>query len=78
MAPPLTPTAFTTKANQRLSALTTQCYIKPGTSEDMFEFQALWDTGATNSAITKAVVQQCGLTPTGTTLNSTAPMVSGG
>jgi hypothetical protein len=28
-------------------------------------FKALWDTGATNSAITQEVVDQCGLKPTG-------------
>jgi predicted aspartyl protease len=29
------------------------------------EFEALWDTGATKSVITQAVVDACGLAPTG-------------
>lgn len=29
------------------------------------EFTAIWDTGATNSVITQAVVDACGLVPTG-------------
>lgn len=29
------------------------------------EFEAIWDTGATNSVITQAVANDCGLTPTG-------------
>ena len=33
----------------------------------MVTFTAIWDTGATNSAITQAVVDACGLAPTGMT-----------
>jgi hypothetical protein len=29
------------------------------------EFNAIWDTGATNSVITQAVIDGCGLAPTG-------------
>jgi len=36
-----------------------------GTAPEMHEFQALWDTGATNSVITQAVVDKCGLKPVG-------------
>ena len=36
------------------------------TDEDFVQFNALWDTGATHSAITQEVVNQCGLKPTGT------------
>lgn len=31
------------------------------------EFDAIWDTGATNSVISQAVVDACGLAPTGIT-----------
>jgi len=31
------------------------------------EFNAIWDTGATNTAISKRVVDECGLKPTGMT-----------
>ena len=31
------------------------------------EFRAIWDTGATNSAVTQNVVDQCSLEPTGLT-----------
>lgn len=33
-------------------------------SPERHSFQALWDTGATNSMISQDVVDQCGLTPT--------------
>ena len=33
----------------------------------MFEFTALWDTGATNSVISQSIVDKCGLVPTGVT-----------
>ena len=39
---------------------------------DQFEFDAIWDTGATSSVITQNVVQKCGLKPTGTTTVHTA------
>lgn len=32
---------------------------------DHFEFDAIWDTGASASVITQNVVQKCGLAPTG-------------
>jgi hypothetical protein len=31
----------------------------------MKEFSAIWDTGATNSVVTQAVIDVCGLVPTG-------------
>jgi len=36
------------------------------------KFQAIWDTGATNTVITKKVVEECGLIPTGMTKVCTA------
>ena len=37
----------------------------PGTAKEFKNFLALWDTGATNSVVTKNVVNAVGLTPTG-------------
>ena len=40
--------------------------LAPGTPHPPFhEFIGLWDTGATNSAITDKVIAKCGLKPTG-------------
>lgn len=36
-----------------------------GTPPPMVPFQAIWDTGATNCVITQAVIDACGLAPTG-------------
>ena len=36
-----------------------------GSSPTLFEFQAIWDTGATHSAITPKVIDTCGLSITG-------------
>lgn len=36
------------------------------------EVQAIWDTGATNSVITKRAAQACGLKPTGMVMNHSA------
>lgn len=38
----------------------------------MSKFTAVWDTGATTSVVTQAVVDQCGLKPIGTTTVSHA------
>ena len=40
---------------------------QPGTKPPVVEFQAIWDTGATLSVITQAVVDACDLKPTGMT-----------
>ncbi len=37
----------------------------PGTSKEFKNFLALWDTGATNSVVTKKVINAVGLIPTG-------------
>lgn len=59
--------AFTTTSNQgRLRVLTTSVHIldKPvGNPNDGKEFIAIWDTGATNSCITRSVVDQLQLKP---------------
>ncbi|MBI4297748.1 MAG: retroviral-like aspartic protease family protein [Chloroflexi bacterium] len=55
-----------------MNVLTNQCAISQAwapTSGDpqpaMMPFLAIWDTGATNSVITQAVVEACGLVATG-------------
>ena len=40
---------------------------QPGTQPPVVGFQAIWDTGATLSVITQAVVDKCDLKPTGMT-----------
>ena len=57
-----------------LSVLTNECYVSqawdPGSGEpepSLKPFKAIWDTGATGSVITQAVVDACGLIPIGIT-----------
>lgn len=64
----------TTSAGGLLNVLTNQCGVSEafdprtgGTSPPIKEFAAIWDTGATSSVITQAVVDDCGLAPTGMT-----------
>lgn len=69
--------SFTTTSNGGLfNVLRTKCHVslpfEPGESvpvdkqlPNAHEFDAIWDTGATNSCITDAVVKACGLEPTG-------------
>ena len=64
--------AFTTASNGRVNVLKNQCKISRAWAPDGDEpqpqmqiFDAIWDTGATNSVITKAVVDSGGLVPTG-------------
>jgi hypothetical protein len=63
--------AFTASANGRPNVLKSPCGIALAGSETSAEvfhdFQAIWDTGATHSAITQAVVDQCDLKPIGKT-----------
>ena len=70
------PLSFTTKAtdNGLLNILRNDCHVSrawdPNGSEPqpaMEQFIAVWDTGATNSMITQAVVDTCGLVPISTT-----------
>ena len=62
--------AFTAVAVGLQRALKSPCYIAPaGASNDqMQEFEAIWDTGATNSSITQDVVGKCGLKSIGKVL----------
>jgi hypothetical protein len=70
--------ALTLSVKGRLRAIQTPCSVcaafdPPSTPKDRWgtlfahKFTALWDTGATGSVITQAVVDACGLKPTGMT-----------
>jgi len=66
------PTSFTMSsngiANQLLSRVTIGRAFgsaKPPKDVIPITFNAIWDTGATNTVITKKVVKQCSLRPTG-------------
>lgn len=76
MIPPISH-SFTLKSNQGiLRALITQVHACAAFDHkdigvvpvpQLTPFQAIWDTGATNSVITQAVVDACSLKPTGMT-----------
>ena len=59
--------AFTVDGPEQMNSLPSPCWVKlAGAPDEAFkEFGALWDTGATSSAITGAVVAECGLKPVG-------------
>ena len=66
--------AFTLTANVRLRELVTECFVCAAPDPALVpqrqqlpykKFQAIWDTGATNSAISQEVVDACGLKPIG-------------
>ena len=61
------PYAFTGSIDGIPDTLRSPCTIAPadGTDEDYCEFNAIWDTGATHSAIVQRVVDECGLQPSG-------------
>lgn len=65
----MSPQCFTLRADGRLKALVTSCGIAPGfdpTSEaalDGKSYQAIWDTGATNSVISEKIARELGLQP---------------
>jgi hypothetical protein len=68
--------AFTvTSQTGLLNVLKTDCLVSQAwhpssgiPQPEMVPFTGIWDTGATNSAISQEVVDKCGLVPTGTTL----------
>ncbi|MDR0971068.1 MAG: SEC-C domain-containing protein [Bacteroidales bacterium] len=71
--------SFTLKHTGRANALYTPCHISqafnPNNKEShkpFKEYRALWDTGATNSVITKKVVEELNLPLISKTLTSTA------
>ena len=59
--------AFTSTARGLANVLWSPCRVGPvGADSATFpEFGAVWDTGATGSAITQKVIDQCGLKPIG-------------
>jgi len=63
--------AFTIKANGRLNQLVTTCGVSDAVIPDskikpnIKSYQAIWDTGATGTVITKKVADELGLKPTG-------------
>jgi predicted aspartyl protease len=66
------PQAFTFRYDRRVSHLITQVKIGPpfnpenGEKPGQFiQVQAIWDTGATNTVITKRIADQCGFPTTG-------------
>lgn len=73
-----------TRANGRLTVLKNQVKIakppldtekRPKPDDETFDkhpYEAIWDTGATNTAITSKVVQECDLRPIGVAKISTA------
>lgn len=64
--PNIVPTAFTLKGQGgRLQVLVTPVGIHPSGVAGFHQVQAIWDTGATGSAITKATAVALGLIPTG-------------
>ena len=66
--------SFTLTADGRLNVLISSCGVsqpfnpKSGeTPPPTCNFDAIWDTGATNTVITQAVIDKCGLVATGMT-----------
>lgn len=59
--------AFTATAQGKPNVLTSPCEIVQSgmPDEEFYTFHAIWDTGATHSAIIQGVVDQCGLQPIG-------------
>lgn len=68
--------AFTYKANGRANVLLSE--VNVSANKELFKeakpkkFTAIWDTGATNTAISNKVVKECGLIPTGKATSNTA------
>ena len=68
--------AFTYKANGRANVLLSE--VSVSANQELFgdkakeKFNAIWDTGATNTAISSKVVKKCGLIPTGQATSNTA------
>jgi hypothetical protein len=68
--------SFTLTASGQLNCLVTTVHVCEGFDPnvppvpvpDMTQFQAIWDTGATNTAISQNVITGCGLKPVGMTL----------
>jgi hypothetical protein len=64
--------AFTAKSNKLRRVLYSETFISPAFDPNQTQkppehdkFLAIWDTGATNTVISKRVVKKCGLKPIG-------------
>ncbi len=64
--------SFTTQATIRANVLQSEIYITPAFTPspniaipEPRQYVAIWDTGATNSVVTRKVVKECGLKATG-------------
>ncbi|MCQ2605035.1 MAG: retroviral-like aspartic protease family protein [Bacteroidales bacterium] len=57
--------AFTINYGCRKNCVDTQCMVSSINSPSLINLRALWDTGANASVISKKVVQQLDLKPTG-------------
>lgn len=74
--PNQTVSAFTYKANGLANVLVSEVTVSA--NKELFpdskdkKFTAIWDTGATNTAISSRVVKECGLIPTGQAISNTA------
>lgn len=74
------PQAFTVEYNRRANILITVVHIGRAfdhnsvaqPSGPIFTYNAIWDTGATNTVITEKVANDCGLKPIGVTNVETA------
>lgn len=66
--------AYTGITNILLSKVSVAAYFDPETQrpQNHHKYLAIWDTGATQSAITSRVVQECGLIPIGRITVNTA------
>ena len=68
--------AFTLKGNRYINPVATNAVIVPNQlinpNSKNKEVNAIWDTGATASAISKRVARECNLQPTGRTITHTA------
>ena len=60
--------AFTATASAIAAVLQSDCWVGVPGKKPQQRFIAIWDTGATHSAITQKVVDQCELKPTGRVL----------
>ncbi len=74
--PSIPVSAFTYKANGIANVLLSE--VKVSANKELFkdakeeQFYGIWDTGASNTAISSKVVQACGLIPTGKATINTA------
>ena len=64
--------SFTAKSNSRAKVILTPADVFIANTQDHINIAAIWDTGASGSAITQFVAQNLGLIPIGRTIVHTA------